>query len=419
MAFGGGAVSCGVLSSATIASWVRRKTPPVVDAGPEPGISWRFFKDERATLSRMTDGPLAAYRALCRAQTIMGDPAQELAAEKLQSLHNALRDYEPSAGGWAERFGLARRAEPPLGLYICGPVGRGKSMLMDLFFQTAPLEKKRRAHFHEFMLDVHARLHKIREDAKGKPREADLIAPLARGIAEETWLLCFDEFQVTNIADAMILGRLFEALFAAGLVVVATSNDAPDALYAGGLQRDRFEPFIALIKEKLDLLVLDGGTDYRLERIAGRPVYHAPLGAQATAALDRAFRDLTDLEAGPQAELDVQGRRVPVPQAARGVARFAFADLCEKPLGAADYIAIAKHFHTVLLDGIPKLTPEQRNEARRFATLIDALYEAKVRLICSAAAAPDELYIKGSHAKEFERTASRLFEMQSADYLAA
>jgi len=367
----------------------------------------------------MTDGPLAAYRALCRAQTIMGDPAQELAAEKLQSLHHALAGYEPSAGGWAERFGLARRAEPPLGLYVCGPVGRGKSMLMDLFFETAPLEKKRRAHFHEFMLDVHARLHKIRKAAKGKPREADLIAPLARGIAEETWLLCFDEFQVTNIADAMILGRLFEALFAAGMVVVATSNDAPDALYAGGLQRDRFTPFVALIKDKLDLLVLDGGTDYRLKRIAGRPVYHAPLGAPATTALDQAFRDLTDLDAGPQAELEVQGRAVRVPQAARGVARFAFADLCEKPLGAADYIAIAHHFHTVLLDGIPKLTPEQRNEARRFSTLIDALYEAKVRLICSADAAPDELYVKGSHAREFERTASRLFEMQSADYLAA
>ena len=367
----------------------------------------------------MTDGPLAAYRALCRAETITGDPAQELAAEKLQSLHHALAGYEPSAGGWAERFGLARRAAPPLGLYICGPVGRGKSMLMDMFFERAPVEKKRRAHFHAFMLDIHARLHAIRQDAKGKPREADLIAPLARGIAEETWLLCFDEFQVTNIADAMILGRLFEALFAAGLVVVATSNDAPDELYAGGLQRDRFEPFIALIKEKLDLLVLDGGTDYRLERIAGRPVYHAPLGADATAALDRAFRDLTDMDEGPAAALEVQGRSVPVPQAARGVARFAFADLCEQPLGAADYIAIAHHFHTVLLDGVPRLGPERRNEARRFSTLIDALYEARTRLICSAAAAPDKLYPQGAHAREFKRTASRLAEMQSADYLAA
>jgi len=367
----------------------------------------------------MTDGPLAAYRALVRAQTITGDPAQELAAEKLQSLHHALAGYEPSSGGWAERFGLAKRAEPPLGLYICGPVGRGKSMLMDLFFESAPVEKKRRAHFHEFMLDVHARLHTIRSDAKGKPREADLIAPLARGIAEETWLLCFDEFQVTNIADAMILGRLFEALFAAGLVVVATSNDGPDDLYAGGLQRDRFEPFIALIKEKLDLLVLDGGTDYRLERIAGRPVYHTPLGEAATAALDQAFRDLTDMDEGPAASLEVQGRKVSVPQAARGVARFTFSDLCEKPLGSADYIAIAHHFHTVLLDGVPKLSPDQRNEARRFSTLIDALYEAKTRLICSAAAAPDKLYPHGTHASEFKRTASRLFEMQSADYLTA
>jgi len=365
----------------------------------------------------MTDGPLTAYRALCRAGTITGDPAQELAAEKLQSLHHALNGYEPSSGGWAERFGLARRADPPLGLYICGPVGRGKSMLMDMFFKTVPLERKRRAHFHEFMLDVHKRLHNIRQDAKGKPREADLIAPLARGIAEETWLLCFDEFQVTNIADAMILGRLFEALFEAGLVVVATSNTSPDELYAGGLQRDRFEPFIALIKEKIDLLVLDGGTDYRLARIAGRPVYHTPLGKKSTAALDQAFRDLTDLDEGPGDTLEVQGRNVPVPQAARGVARFTFADLCEKPLGAADYIAVAERFHTVLIDGIPKLDAEKRNEARRFATLIDALYEAKARLICSAAAAPDKLYPKGTHAKEFERTASRLFEMQSAEYL--
>ena len=365
----------------------------------------------------MTDGPVAAYRARCRAGEITGDPAQELAAEKLQSLHNALKGYQPSAGGWAERFGLARRGEPPLGLYICGPVGRGKSMLMDLFFKSAPLDRKRRAHFHEFMLDVHKRLHRIRQAAKGKPRDADLIQPLARSIAEETWLLCFDEFQVTSIADAMILGRLFEALFEAGLVVVATSNTEPNALYAGGLQRDRFVPFIALIKEKLDLLVLDGGTDYRLARIAGKPVYHAPLGKKATAALDRAFADLTDLERAPAATLTVQGREVPVPQAARGVARFAFADLCEAPLGAADYIAIAQAFHTVVLDSVPKLSPEQRNEARRFATLIDALYEAKVRLICSAAAPPEALHAKGTHAEEFKRTASRLYEMQSAEYL--
>ena len=366
-----------------------------------------------------TEGPLAAYRALVASDALNRDPMQELAAEKLQSLHHALTDYKPAGGGgWAERFGLARRnVNPPQGLYLCGPVGRGKSMLMDMFFETAPAERKRRAHFNEFMLDVHKRLHAIRKAAKGKPRDADLIAPLAKDLAEEEWLLCFDEFQVTDIADAMILGRLFEALFEAGVVVVATSNTLPDDLYSDGLQRELFVPFIALIKERLDLLQLDGGTDYRLARLEGKPVYHTPLGTKATAALDAAFEDLTDAARGAPCALEVSGRKVAIPEAARGVARFTFADLCEKPLGAADYLAIAHAFHTVVLDGIPRLKPDQRNEARRFAILIDTLYDRRIRLIAAADTTPDKLYTEGKHADAFERTASRLFEMQAADYL--
>jgi cell division protein ZapE len=288
-------------------------------------------------------------------------------------------------------------------------------MLMDLFFETAPVEKKRRVHFHEFMLEVHDRLHRHRQEAAA---EGEDVAVLADAIAADATLLCFDEFQVTNIADAMLLGRLFAALFDLGVVVVATSNVAPDELYAGGLQRERFLPFIDLLKERLDILALDGLMDYRLARLQGMRVYHQPLDAAASAALDEAFAQLTDGAAGEPATLTVQGRRLAVPRAAKGVARFRFADLCERPLGAADYIAIATHFHTVVLAEIPQMSRAQRNEARRFMTLIDALYEHKVNLVCSAAAAPDALYAEGDGAFEFRRTASRLMEMQSRDYLA-
>jgi cell division protein ZapE len=364
------------------------------------------------------DGPLALYRARRRAGQLQPDPAQQFAAEKLESLHRALIGYQPGSGraGWRERLGLARRREdPPQGLYIFGAVGRGKSMLMDLFFETAPVEKKRRVHFHEFMLEVHDRLHRHRQEATA---EGDDVAVLADAIAADATLLCFDEFQVTNIADAMLLGRLFAALFDLGVVVVATSNLAPEDLYAGGLQRDRFLPFIALLKERLDILELDGLVDYRLARLKGMRVYHQPLDAAAAAALDDAFAQLTDGAAGAPSTLTVQGRRLTVPQAAKGVARFRFADLCERPLGAADYIAIATHFHTLVLAEIPQMSRALRNEARRFMTLVDALYEHKVNLICSAAAAPDELYVDGDGAFEFRRTASRLMEMQSRDYLA-
>jgi cell division protein ZapE len=363
-------------------------------------------------------GPLELYRARRRAGQLEADPAQELAAEKLQSLHHALAHYRPASGraGWRERLGLARqREEPPQGLYIFGGVGRGKSMLMDLFFASAPVEQKRRVHFHEFMLEVHDSLHRQRQEGGN---EGDVLAPLAERIAGESWLLCFDEFQVSNIADAMLLGRLFAALLDLGVVVVTTSNIAPDDLYQGGLQRERFLPFIDLLKERLDILELDGVVDYRRNRIKGMTVYHQPLGAAADAALAVAFAQLTDGAADGATTLTVQGRPLAVPQAAKGVARFGFAELCERALGAADYIAIATHFHTVIVADIPVMTPDQRNEARRFMTLIDAFYEHKTNLICAAADAPDRLYAAGDGAREFRRTASRLIEMQSTAYLA-
>lgn len=383
--------------------------------------------DPRST-SAAADSPVAALRERRRKGALKSDPAQDLAAEKLQLLHQALKNYVPlghqgALAGWKARLGLARRQEdPPQGLYIFGAVGRGKSMLMDLFFDSAPVpaEHKRRVHFHAFMIEVHQRLHAWRQRTKGA--ESDPIPKLAEEIAAETWLLCFDEFQVSNIADAAILGRLFAALFDDGVVVVATSNRAPDDLYLGGLQRELFLPFIALMKEKLDVIELDGGVDYRLLRLRGRPVYHQPLTSEAEAALDEAFATLTENGDDHRAEpctLTVQGRKLQVPLAAKGVARFTFAELCARPLGAADYLALATHFHTLIVSGIPKLGRERHNEAVRFMTLIDELYEHKVNLICSAAVPPMELYTEGDFSFEFQRTVSRLLEMQSDDYLTA
>ncbi|QJE71907.1 cell division protein ZapE [Aerophototrophica crusticola] len=368
----------------------------------------------------MTEGPLALYRARRGTGTLKADPAQELAAEKLQSLWHALLDYRPATGqtGWRARFGLARRPDPaPQGLYVYGDVGRGKSMIMDLFYETAPVEKKRRVHFHAFMLEVHQRLHDLRQSGDAKPGEE--LPTLAKALAGEAWLLCFDEFHVVNIADAMILGRLFTALFEQGVVVVATSNWAPDDLYKDGLNRQLFLPFIALLKEKLDVLHLAGARDYRLARLMGAKVYHYPLGPQSAAALALAFAELTGDHPAKPCHLTVSGRRVEVPKAARGVAWFNFQDLCAKPLGAGDYLSIATHFHTVLVEGVPRLKADQRNEAKRFMTLVDALYEHKVKLILSADAAPDRLYAEGQHAFEFQRTVSRLMEMQSETYLGA
>ena len=369
----------------------------------------------------MTEGPLAVYRSRRGTGTLKSDPAQELAASKLQSLWLALRHYKPSFGhvGWRARLGLSRSTEAaPQGLYIYGDVGRGKSMLMDLFFETAPVEKKRRVHFHQFMLEIHARLHGMRKSASHGQGVEDALPHLASEVANEAWLLCFDEFHVTDIADAMILGRLFGQLFELGVIVVATSNWPPDDLYKDGLQRALFLPFITLLKQQLDVLHLAGAMDYRLERLKGAKVFHYPLGREASQALTRTFRDLTDSE-GERDVLLVQERKLEVPRAAKGVAWFQFEELCARPLGAADFLAIATHFHTVLIDGVPRLKAEQRNEAKRFMILIDALYEHKVKAVIAADGPPESLYPSGQHGFEFQRTVSRLMEMQAEDYIAA
>lgn len=363
-------------------------------------------------------GPLARYRAGVSAGCIKADPEQERVARRLDRLHFELSGYRPSSAPppWRSLFKLDKRKSPPRGLYIHGSVGRGKSMLMDLFFAAAPVARKRRVHFHAFMAEVHARLHELRQAHKNGV--SDPLVHVAAEIAEQAWLLCFDEFVVNDIADAMILGRLFEILLASGVVVVATSNFLPRELYKNGLQRERFEPFIAMLERSLDVLGLDGPTDYRLMRLAGRPVYFSPLGAEATAGLDQAWRDLTDDSAGRVLPIAVLGRTLVVPRFAHGVARFGFADLCEKPLGASDYLALTARAHTVIIDDVPILTPERHNEARRFITLIDTLYEAKTKLLMTMAAAPPLLYPEGTGSFEFTRTVSRLMEMQSADYLA-
>lgn len=382
----------------------------------------------------MPDGPLSLYRRRLDAGEISHDPAQELAAEKLAGLYHALKGYKRQATRPARGFlGFLKRSEEaqaqaPAGLYLYGGVGRGKSMLMDLFYETAPVEPKRRVHFHAFMQEIHARLHALRQEGRPDGRGADPRAerrpaadplPLvAEAVAEEAALLCFDEFVVNNIADAMILGRLFEQLFERGVIVVATSNFAPDDLYKDGLQRDRFLPFIALIKQRMDMLELESPTDYRMVRLRGVPVYHTPLGPESRAELERAFRRVADGESGQPETVSVLGRSLAVPRAANGVAWFTFADLCERPLGSADYLALAGRYHTVILDGVPLLTPEKRNEARRLMVLIDALYEHRVTLICAAEAPPHHLYPAGEGAFEFMRTVSRMVEMQAEDYQA-
>ncbi|MFZ5784467.1 MAG: cell division protein ZapE [Pseudomonadota bacterium] len=371
-------------------------------------------------------GPVANLAALRAAGEIHADPAQERVVQRLQAIYDQLKavaNHPAPRPGLLARLGLASAPKPPPGphgLYIWGPVGRGKSMVMDLFFADAPVARKRRVHFHEFMLEVQERLHRRREElaAKGAPPEADTIVPIARQIAAEARLLCFDEFQVTNIADAMILARLFETLFDEGITIVATSNRTPDDLYKNGLQRERFIPFIELVKQRLEVLELGGDHDYRMDRLRNFDVYLTPVGAWATAKLDEAFRALSGGSDGAPRILRTQGRDVEIPRAAPGVAMAHFLDWCAKPMGAADFLCIAEHFHTVILADIPKMGPDSKDKAVRFVTMIDAFYEKKVKFLCSAATAPVGLYVEGDGAFEFERTVSRLMEMQSPEYLA-
>ncbi|MCI4663288.1 MAG: cell division protein ZapE [Neomegalonema sp.] len=364
------------------------------------------------------EGPLARYRALVAEGALKADPAQRAAIEKLQLLHRRLIDYRPARS--RSLFGLfvfSARGEAEegvrRGLYLYGGVGRGKSMLMDLFFETAPVARKQRAHFHAFMQEVHAGI-----DAARAQGSTDPIQPVAEKIAADATLLCFDEMQVTDIADAMILGRLFDKLFDAGVAVVVTSNRHPTDLYKNGLNRQLFVPFIERISAELDVHHLDGPTDFRLARLRGLEIYHTPLGAAADAAMNAAWDEVTDGAVGAPLSFEVSGRTVVIPTYAAGVGRAEFEDLCGAPLGAADYLGITERVRTLFIDRIPKLSRANHDRAKRFVTLIDTLYEAKIHLICSADAEPDDLYQDGEGAFEFERTASRLMEMRSADWAA-
>ncbi|WP_420382508.1 cell division protein ZapE [Novosphingobium sp.] len=368
------------------------------------------------------------YAQLVAAGELRPDPEQAAAAARLDQLQQELEPPPPAFGPASSIIGrLFGHKQPaiPRGVYLWGSVGRGKSMLMDLFHDNLAIPAKRRVHFHEFMLDVHARLREERKKESGDP-----IAPVAAAIAAETRVLAFDEMVVNNSADAMIMSRLFTAMIVRhDLVIVTTSNRAPADLYKNGLNREHFLPFIALIGQRIDVLGLNGPTDYRLDRMQGVGTWHTPVGDAATAQVREAFFRLTDFppedsENVPSAELDLGGGRVlHVPKSLKGVAVFSFKRLCTEARGASDYLAIARKYHTVIVVAIPRLGPDRRNETMRFITLIDALYERKVKLIVTAAAEPAELYDTSSGGDEegrfaFDRTVSRLMEMQSQDYLA-
>jgi cell division protein ZapE len=357
------------------------------------------------------------YQALITASELKPDPDQAAAAAALGRVQAEL-EAVPPRGSTLWRF-LGKKPDPARGLYLWGGVGRGKSMLMDLFFDCVQIKRKRRAHFHEFMIDIHARLRVERAKEAGDP-----IPPLVEALADEARLLCFDEMVVNNMADAAIMSRLFTGLIAAGVTIVTTSNRHPRDLYKDGLNRQLFLPFIDLISEKLDIIGLNGPTDYRRDRLGNAETWLVPNGPEATKKLSETFFRLTDYPPEdrahvPCADIDLGGgRTLHVPKALKGVAVFSFKRLCGEPRGAADYLAVARRFHSIIIVGIPVMGPHNRNEAARFVTLIDSLYEYQVKLLASADANPDSLYLTGDGRFEFDRTVSRLLEMQSEDYLA-
>ncbi len=365
-------------------------------------------------------GLLSRYNARISAGEIEPDAGQAEVARLLDDLENRIENR--GGKGWFSKPADVK------GLYIWGGVGRGKSMLMDLFFSTVNIEAKRRTHFHDFMQETHAFINEWKKLSSrerratgwtGRGKDDDPMPPAARKIAASAELLCFDEFQVTDIADAMLLSRLFEHLLDQKVVVVATSNRHPDDLYKNGLNRQRFLPFIEILKATHDIHEIKSDRDYRLERLTAAPVYYAPLNQEAEHAMDAAWDRLTSGATPHETHLTVHGREWRIPKVAAGIARMSFDELCNRPLGAADYLSLARHFDALLIDRVPVLGPENRNAALRFVTLIDALYEARAKVIISAEAEPDALYVAGDGAFEFERTASRLYEMRSADYLAA
>lgn len=365
--------------------------------------------------SKTDDTPMARYRALLREGELNEDPAQRHAVEQLQLLHDRLKGYDPGQGkkvarGW---FGWGReraKQETLGGLYLYGGVGRGKSMLMDLFCDIAPVSPKRRVHFHAFMQEIHAGIKKARDAGASDP-----IAPVADTVAASATLLCFDEMQITDIADAMIVGRLFEALFARGVVVVTTSNRHPDDLYKDGLNRAIFLPFIEILKDKLDLHHLDGAEDHRRDRARSDRRYIAPLGPEAETEIDRIWDHLGTGEETPLV-LTFPGRTERFARHRNRALRAGFEDLCARPLGAADYLALVEAVDALVIENVPRLSRARNNEAKRFVTLVDALYEARTKLFVSAEAEPETLYLEGAGAFEFERTASRLDEMRAADW---
>jgi cell division protein ZapE len=364
------------------------------------------------------------YENLVAHRRIERDAHQLAVVAKLDALRQTMDESrlakKSSALGWL--FGARRAAEPVVkGLYIWGSVGRGKTMLMDLFFESVALESKRRVHFHAFMADAHKRIFEWRQKKRaGEVKGDDPIAPVAEALAKEAALLCFDEFAVTDIADAMILGRLFQALWSCKVIVVATSNVDPVDLYKDGLNRALFLPFVGMIQANMNIAKLDAPKDFRLEKLANSPVYFTPANEDARAALSKAFVTLSGVDKGAEFRLPILGREIIVPEAAGYIARFNYADLCKKPLGSADFLAIAEIFHTLVVDDLPVIKPDERNEAKRFINLIDALYDQRVKLVASAAAEPHQLYpaTEGREAFEFQRTVSRLIEMRSTDYLA-